>query len=163
MNEYRNRNVPTSMNSGTFFPTSESNSIEKKRKSRNKFTTQTAAIALEMKANKKILADVMRIQLMIRCSPPSFDVFALFIFRFFHCTTICARCYRAMYKNMYIVHSTDTQCLVCIFILSSEFSFSCFRFRVTQFLCVLIMPCFSLSSCMQTLILLLINYFQLCC
>lgn len=61
MNEYRNRNVPTSMNSGTFFPTSESNSIEKKRKSRNKFTTQTAAIALEMKANKKILADVMRI------------------------------------------------------------------------------------------------------
>lgn len=134
MNEYRNRNFLTSMNSETFFP--QANLIQQKRKSRNKFTTQTAAIALEMKANKEILADVMRIQLMIRCSPPSFDVFALFIFRFFHCTTICARCYRAMYIVQEHVHSTDTQCLVYIFILSSGFSFSCFRFRVTQFLCV---------------------------
>lgn len=44
---------------------------------------------------------------MIRCSPPSFDVFALFIFRFFHCTTIWARCYRAMYKNMYTVQTLN--------------------------------------------------------
>lgn len=86
----------------------------KRRSKREKKTSLFRAISVETEANKKILADVTRIQLMIRCSPPSSNVLvgttALGLCMFFFSSSL----HRSLY--LFFFNVLCTQCLF-IFIL----------------------------------------------